>query len=86
MSVIMPVSFIESAVDSLTDPNQNVLTAQAKEFHSLGLTQREQILNKIKSLCNDDNNDFLAGYILGIQTCRIYLARNPVAIRAGIEI
>lgn len=66
--------FIEAAVDSLKELKTSgnwIIAAQRKELHEA---------------MGDQSPDFQAGYELGLQTARVLLAGNLVAVENHVQI
>jgi hypothetical protein len=79
------VMFIESAADSLTKADPNMLTAELKEMASFGNARIQRTLDALWPLVGDGESNafsgldhdtaviFAKGYLLGLQTARTVL-------------
>lgn len=73
------VMFIEQAIGNLKDIPEFIAKSQAKELNSLGDKRAE------KAGASGLTDDFLAGYVLGLQTARVILAGSPLLALAHIK-
>ncbi len=74
------VMLIEMAMDSMKKREQWLIESETSEFNSLGPTRKQQIVEAA------GGDPMLAGYLLGLETARMYLAGNPDAVQAGVEL
>lgn len=73
------VMFIESAIDDLKNVPEFIAQSQIKELNSLGPARAKE------AGASDLNNDFRAGYALGLQVARIILAGSPLLALANVK-
>ncbi len=84
MASIPSVMFIEMAMDSLKNQNENVLASEIRQFNSLGPERKQQIIDSVVKV--NDNSLMAVGYILGLETARVMLKLMPSAIKGDVSI
>ncbi len=84
MASIPSVMFIEMAMDSLKNQNENVLASEIRQFNSLGPERKQQIIDSVVKV--NDNSLMAVGYILGLETARVMLKLMPSAVKGNVSI
>lgn len=77
--IIPEVTHIEAAADLLKTLPIEVRQRELEELREFGTLAAQKLGAR------GMNPDFMLGYLLGLQTARVWLAEHPAAVASGME-